>query len=119
MFYVNAEDEDGASSDQPVDTKTKPTDKKATEAKKPIKNIDDIKNFKEMLALFELLGLPFDSENLNLAEMKKEAKAKIEEQSSGSGQYSNGTTVILRCLRNTLDTCLIYYCNIRRMLTLI
>ena len=78
-----------------------------TKAKKPLKKIDDIKKIKEMLTLFELLGLPDDSENLDLAQMKKDAKAKIEEQSSGSGQYSNGTTVSLRCLQNTLATCLI------------
>jgi hypothetical protein len=50
-----------------------------------------------MLKLFKLLNLPSDPENLNLAQMKKEAKAEIQAQSSGSGQYSNGTTVILHC----------------------
>ena len=66
--------------------------REATKSTKPLKNIDDIKSFREMLALFELLSLPFDPESLNLAQMKKEAKAKIEEQSSARAQYSNGTT---------------------------
>jgi hypothetical protein len=50
---------------------------------------------KEMFDLFELLNLSTDSEDLNLGQMKKEAKAKIKEQSSESGRYSDGTTVIL------------------------
>ena len=61
--------------------------------KMPPKNIDDIKDVKKMMELFELLDLAHDPENLNLTPMKKEAKNKIKEQSSGSGQYSNGTTV--------------------------
>ena len=60
----------------------------------PPKNIDDIKDFDEMMKGRKLLPLDLsNAENLNLTEMKEKAKKKIEEQSSGSGQYSNGTTV--------------------------
>ena len=60
----------------------------------PPKDIDDIKNFEEMMKMRKLLHLDLgNAENLNLTEMKEKAKKKIEEQSSGSGQYSNGTTV--------------------------
>jgi hypothetical protein len=55
-----------------------------------------------MLEIFRLLGLHPDSETLSLSQMKEEAKAKIQEQSSGGGQYFNGTTVILNYLRNIL-----------------
>ncbi len=59
----------------------------------PPKDIDNIEDVKELFGLFELLHLPLDPEKIDLKEMKKEAKKKIKEQSSGSGQYSNGTTV--------------------------
>jgi hypothetical protein len=63
--------------------------------KTPQKSIDDITGFEELLELFRLLHIDHNKENLNLNEMKKTAKEKIQEQSSGSGQHSNGTTVIL------------------------
>ena len=60
----------------------------------PPKNIDDIKDFDEMMKVRKLLHLDLgNAEHLILTEMKEKAKKKIEEQSSGSGQYSNGTTV--------------------------
>ena len=48
-----------------------------------------------MLELFRLLQIDNNDDYLDLQEMKKTAKQKIQEQSSGSGQYSNGITVIL------------------------
>jgi hypothetical protein len=59
------------------------------------KSIDDIINFRDMLELFRLLQIDNNDDYLDLQEMKKTAKQKIQEQSSGSGQYSNGITVIL------------------------
>jgi hypothetical protein len=84
--------------------------------KTPQKNIDDIADVTEMVELFKLLHIDHNRENLNLKEMKKKAKAKIQEQSSGSGQYSNGTTVIIfATLRNTFNIC--FLLNIYQIFT--
>ncbi|XP_028400624.1 uncharacterized protein LOC114523790 [Dendronephthya gigantea] len=60
--------------------------------RKPKKNVDDIKKMRDMLDLFELLHISYDSEQMNLPEMRKIARKVIEDQRSGSGKYSNGTT---------------------------
>ena len=61
----------------------------------PKKNVDDIQDFGEMIELFKLLHIKYDTKILNFSEMNRTAKKVIEEQSSGRGKYSNGTTVIL------------------------
>ncbi|XP_028400785.1 uncharacterized protein LOC114523922 [Dendronephthya gigantea] len=45
-----------------------------------------------MMELFKLLHIEYDPQKLVLSEMKETAKKEIEEQSSGSGKYSNGIT---------------------------
>ena len=62
--------------------------------KTPEKNIDDIDDVVKMVEIFKLLKIEYDRNSLNLKKMKKKAKEVIEEQSSGSGKYSNGTTVL-------------------------
>ena len=69
--------------------------------KTPKKNIDDIQDIRQMLELFGLLHIEHDPNKLDLSEMKETAKKVIEDQSSGSGKYSNGTTVT--SLRITID----------------
>ena len=76
--------------------------RKGPSKKVPKKNIDDIKRIREVLELFDLLGIKEDSEELNLSEMKKIAKWVIEDQSSGSGKYLNGPTVTLYKLLDTI-----------------
>ncbi|XP_028400633.1 uncharacterized protein LOC114523798 [Dendronephthya gigantea] len=45
-----------------------------------------------MLGLFRLLHIAYDPTELDLSEMKKTAKRVLEDQGSGSGKYSYGTT---------------------------
>ena len=59
----------------------------------PKKSVDDVEDVYEMLGLFKLLHIEHDPNAAVLSNMQEQAKKKIGEQSSGSGKYSNGTTV--------------------------
>ncbi|XP_028400623.1 dual serine/threonine and tyrosine protein kinase-like [Dendronephthya gigantea] len=66
--------------------------RRTTTKKAPKKNVDDIQDVFTMFEVFKLLHIKHDPQKCDLIEMKKTAKKEIEEQSSGSGKYSNGTT---------------------------
>ncbi|XP_028400787.1 uncharacterized protein LOC114523923 [Dendronephthya gigantea] len=65
---------------------------KRISGKTPKKNVEDIQDISEMLGLFRLLHIAHDPTKLGLSEMKKTAKRVLEDQGSGSGKYSYGTT---------------------------
>ena len=56
-----------------------------------------------MLEVFKLLHIKHDMKKCDLEEMKKTVKEEIEEQSSGSGKYLNGTTVSV-CVHYVMTT---------------
>ena len=70
-----------------------PNRQKKAPGKTPKKSVDNVKDVFEMLGLFQLLNIKHNPEEAVLKTMKGKAKKEIEKQSSGSGKYSNGTTV--------------------------
>ena len=71
----------------------------------PKNSIDDVEDVMEMAEIFKLLKIKYDRKHMNLEKMKKQATEVLNDQSSGSGGYSKGTTV---SYINCFVSCLTY-----------